>query len=50
MGHYESSVNRKVHSTECQIKKVKQAHTRELTAYLKALEQKEAASPRRSGR
>ena len=45
MGHYESSVKRRVHSTKC-LHKVEKAHAIDLTAHLKALEQKEADSPR----
>ena len=46
MGHYE----RNVHNTKCPLKKMEKAHIRDLTAHLKALGQKEADSPRRSGR
>ena len=45
MGHNESSVKRKVHSTKCQHKEArKKSHTRELIEHLKTLEQKEANS------
>ena len=51
MGPYESSAKRKVHSTKCPIKKkMEKAHIGDLTAHLKALEKKEADSPRRSRR
>ena len=48
MGHNESSVKKKVHSTNAYIKKLEKSHTRELTEYLKTLEQKEANLPRRT--
>lgn len=46
MGHNESSVKRKVHSTK-RLHKEK-SHTSELTEHLKTLEQKEADSPKRT--
>ena len=48
MGHNESSPKRKTHSSECLQKKLERAYTSSLTAHLKALEQKEANSPKRS--
>ena len=43
MGHSESSVKRKVHSTKRLHKEAgKKSHTSELTEHLKTLEQKEA--------
>jgi hypothetical protein len=42
MGHNESNGKRKTH------KKLKRANTSSLTAHLKALEQKEANTPKRS--
>jgi hypothetical protein len=48
MGHNESSPRRKTHSAECLQKKIERAHTSSLTTHLKALEQKEANSPKRS--
>ena len=50
MGHYESSAKRKVHSTKCPHKENEETHIRNLTVHLKALEKKEADSPRRSKR
>ena len=50
MGHYKSSAKRKVHNTKCPYKKMEKVHIRLLTAYLKALEKKEADLPRRSRR
>ena len=41
MGHYESTAKRKVHS----IKKEEKTHTSDLTAHLKALEQKKQTHP-----
>jgi hypothetical protein len=52
MGHNESIPKRKTHSSECSQKKKKKklerAYTSSLTAYLQALEQKKANSPKRS--
>ena len=48
MGHKESSAKRKVHSTSALIKKLVRSHTSDLTAHIKALEQKEANTPKRS--
>jgi hypothetical protein len=55
MGHNESSPKRKTHTSEClqrktKTKKLKSAYTSSFTAHLKALEQKEANSPKRSRR
>ena len=50
MGHNESSPKRKTHSSECLQKEKERAYTSSLTAHLKALEQKEANSPKRSRR
>ena len=49
MGYYESSAKRKVHNTKC-LHKVEKSYSSDLTAHLKALEQKEADSPSRSRR
>jgi hypothetical protein len=54
MGHKASSPKRKSHSSEClknktnKQTKLERAYTSSLTAYLKALEQKEANSPKKS--
>jgi hypothetical protein len=48
MGHNESSPKRKNHSFKSLQKKLERTHTSNLTAHLKALEQKEANSPKRS--
>ena len=45
MGHIESISKRKTHSSECLQKETRESN---LTAHLKALEQKEANSPKRS--
>ena len=50
MGHYESSAKSKVHSTKCPHKENGKAHIHVLTAHLKALEQNQANSCRRSRR
>jgi hypothetical protein len=42
MGHNESIAKREVYSTNAFIKKLEIFHTSDLTAHLKALEQKEA--------
>ena len=42
MGYSESSAKRKIHSTKCPHKKLEQSYTSNLTAYLRALEQKES--------
>ena len=47
MGHNESSAKRKFIALSAQLKKTEKAHIRDLTAHLKALEKKEADSPRR---
>jgi hypothetical protein len=46
MGHNESSPKRKL-SSECLQRKLERAHTSSLRAHLKALEQKEANTPKR---
>jgi hypothetical protein len=48
--HNESISKRKTHSSECLQKKLERAHISSLTIHLKALEQKEANSPKRSRR
>jgi hypothetical protein len=48
MGHNEISPKNKSHSLSAAKKKLDRAHTSSLTAHLKALEQKEANSPKRS--
>jgi hypothetical protein len=48
MGHNGSSAMRKVHSTQCPVKKLEKSYTNNLKAHLRALEQKEANSPKRS--
>jgi hypothetical protein len=48
MRHNESSLRRKTHSSECIQKKLERTCTSSLTTHLKALEQKEANSPKRS--
>ena len=48
MGHNESSAKRKTHSSSASKKKLERAYTSTLTAHLKALEQKEANTPKRS--
>jgi hypothetical protein len=49
MGHNENISKRKTYSSECLQKETRErAHTSSLTIYLKALEQKEANSPKRS--
>ena len=51
MGHYENSAKRKVHiALSAQLKKTEKAHIGDLTVHLKAVEKKEADSPRRSRR
>ena len=50
MGHNESISKRETHSSECPKKKRERAHTSSLTTHLKALEKKEANSPKRSRR
>jgi hypothetical protein len=47
MGHKESILKRKILSASK--KKLERAHTSILTVHLKALEQKETNSPKRSG-
>ena len=48
MEHNESSAKRKTHSSEYLKKKLERAYTNSLTAQLKALEQKEANTLKRS--
>ena len=48
MGHNESITERKAHSSECLKMKLETAYTSSLTTHQKALEQKEANSPKRS--
>ena len=48
LGHNESISKRKTHSSECLQKKLERAHISSLTTHLKALEQKEANSPKKS--
>jgi hypothetical protein len=48
MGHNESSAEKKSHSSEYHQKEAGSSYTSSLTAHLKALEQKEANSPKRS--
>ena len=48
MGHNESSTKGKTQSSECFKKKLEKAYIISLTAHLKALEQKEANTPKRS--
>ena len=51
MGHNESSAKRKTHSSEClQKENGESLHANSLTVHLKALEQKEANTPKRSRR
>ena len=45
MRHYESSAKKKVHSTNCPIKKMEKAHIGHLTVHLKALEKKKQTHP-----
>jgi hypothetical protein len=46
MGHYESSVKRKVHSIKC-LHKLESFQTKILKVHLRALEKEEANTPRR---
>ena len=46
--HYESTAKRKFIALSAYVKKVEKSHTSDLTVLLKALEQKETASPRSS--
>jgi hypothetical protein len=49
MGHNKNTSKRETHSSECLQKETRgRAHTSSLTTHLKALEQKEANSPKRS--
>ena len=51
MGYNESISKRKTHSSECLQKEIREStHTSSLTTHLKALEKKEANSPKRSRR
>jgi hypothetical protein len=45
MGHSESNIERKIHSSDI-IKKLGRSHTSNLTGHLKTLEQKEANTPK----
>ena len=47
MGHNKNSANRKIHSIDF-IKKLERSYTSNLTVHLKALEQKEANTPKRN--
>ena len=47
MGHTESSVKRKTHRLPALLKKLERYYTSNLKAHLKALEQKEANTPKR---
>jgi hypothetical protein len=47
MGHNVKSVKRKIHSSKCPGKKLERSYTSNLTAHLRALEQKEANSYKR---
>jgi hypothetical protein len=49
MKHNESSAKRKTHSSESSKKKVERAYTSNITAHLKALEQKEKKTPKKIG-
>ena len=48
MKYCESSANRKVHSTKCQHKENVEIYPSDLATHMKALENKETDSPRRS--
>jgi hypothetical protein len=48
MGHNESSAKRKIHSTYAFVRKLERSYTRNLTAHLRALDQKKANTPKRS--
>ena len=50
MGHNDSSAKRKIHSTKCPGKEIGETYISNLTAHLKALEQKEANTLKRSRR
>ena len=50
MGHKESSAKRKMQISECLQKETGKAYSSSLAAYLKALEQKEAYTPKRNKR
>ena len=50
MGHNESSAKRKTNNSEYSKMKLERAYTSSLMAHLKALEQKEAYSPKRCRR
>ena len=45
MGHNEGSSKRQIHNNTYLIKKIKSSHTNNLTAYLRAIEQKEEITP-----
>ncbi|MGE9640645.1 hypothetical protein ACQP3J_26685, partial [Escherichia coli] len=48
MGHFESRTKKNVHSSKCPHEETGNSCTGDLTAHMKALEQKQANSPRRS--
>ena len=48
MCHNESGAKWKIHSTKSPVKETLRSYTSNLTAHLKALEQKEANTPKRS--
>jgi hypothetical protein len=50
MGHRESSVKRKTHSSQSLQKELQKSYTSSLTAHLKALKQMESNSPKWSRR
>jgi hypothetical protein len=50
MGHNERGAKRKIHSTSALVKKLERSYTNNLTAHLRALEQKQAETPKRSRR
>jgi hypothetical protein len=50
MGHNESSAEKKIIILIALVKKLERSYTSNLTAHLRALEQKEANTPKRSRR
>jgi hypothetical protein len=48
MGHSESSAKRKIHISECLHKEIGEIIHRQLTTHLKALEEKEANTTKKS--
>ena len=48
VGHKDSGAESKIHSTECPQNQLERSHTSNLTAQLKALEQKEVNTSKRS--